>query len=262
MKKAPPTLRSLFVRYRLQLLVGFCLVCALAATYGILEFSSENQALRDQLAVAQQTTVSGSASTAAPYSSAATPTPAVAANSVPAVTAADHILGAVTAPVALVEYGDLECPFCKKSHSTLLQLHNEYGDKLAIVFRNYPLDIHPAAPMEGQVAECVAQGNGNDEYWHFIDTVFGRSQSTGSSFTQAQMLSIVKELGYDNAATTSCVSSGGGKARLDRDIAQGNALKINETPTAYAIGKNGVTKLIVGALVIDSYRSIIDGLLQ
>lgn len=89
------------------------------------------------------------------------------------VTKADHILGSIDAPVKIVEYSDLECPFCKQFHNTMQKIMSEYGtEKVAWVFRQFPLSqLHSKAPKEAEASECVAELGGNDAFWKFIDKI-------------------------------------------------------------------------------------------
>src|SRR3989338_11101801 len=69
----------------------------------------------------------------------------------------DHLLGNPNAPIIMVEYSDLECPFCKFFHKTMQSLMDVYGKdgKIAWVYRHFPLDIHPKAPKEAEATECA-----------------------------------------------------------------------------------------------------------
>ncbi len=89
------------------------------------------------------------------------------------VTSADHIQGDINAPVKVVEYSDLECPFCKRFHTTMQQVMKEYGkDKVAWVFRQFPLSqLHSKSPKEAEATECVAELGGNDAFWKFVDLI-------------------------------------------------------------------------------------------
>ncbi|MFA6602909.1 MAG: thioredoxin domain-containing protein, partial [Candidatus Shapirobacteria bacterium] len=101
---------------------------------------------------------------------AAEPTPNLAA--MPAVTDKDHIRGNKNAAIVLVEYSDYECPFCKNFHSTMQQVAKDYGNKVAWVYRHYPLPFHTNAQMEAEAAECVADVGGNDKFWQYTDLVY------------------------------------------------------------------------------------------
>ncbi|MES2223524.1 MAG: thioredoxin domain-containing protein [Patescibacteria group bacterium] len=91
------------------------------------------------------------------------------------VTADDHIMGDTNAPVKVVLYSDLECPFCKSFHQTMQQIMaSSYGTnkQVAWVWRNFPLkQLHSKAPKEAEGAECAAELGGNDAFWKFIDKI-------------------------------------------------------------------------------------------
>jgi protein-disulfide isomerase len=88
------------------------------------------------------------------------------------VTDKDHIKGDISAPVKIVEYSDLECPFCKRFHTTMQDVVKSYDGKVAWVFRQFPLaQLHPKAVKEAEAAECVASLGGNAAFWKFIDKV-------------------------------------------------------------------------------------------
>lgn len=94
-------------------------------------------------------------------------------NPLPPVTAADHLDGPVGAPITIIEYSDLDCPFCKRFHETMNQVKAEYGDQVAWVYRHLPLlSLHPNAGLLAEATECVAELGGNDKFWDFLDRVF------------------------------------------------------------------------------------------
>ena len=86
------------------------------------------------------------------------------------VTDADHAQGARDAPVTLVEYGDYECPWCGRAYPIIKRLQSELGDRLRVVFRNFPLNsVHPHASVAAQAAEAAAaQG----KFWEMHDVIY------------------------------------------------------------------------------------------
>ena len=86
------------------------------------------------------------------------------------VTAADHVTGDRNAQVVIIEYGDLECPYCAALEPTLEQLVKDYGGKVAWVYREYP--IHQNAPIIAQAAECAAAQGGDASFFKYIDQVY------------------------------------------------------------------------------------------
>ncbi len=79
------------------------------------------------------------------------------------VSSSDHILGSADAPIIIVEFSDLECPFCKEFESTMNSLMDTYGKdgKLAWVYRHFPLNIHPKySEKESEASECASELGG------------------------------------------------------------------------------------------------------
>ncbi|MEX2054393.1 MAG: thioredoxin domain-containing protein [Candidatus Colwellbacteria bacterium] len=100
----------------------------------------------------------------------------VAAVSLPdvrAVSADDHIRGDINASVKLIEYSDLECPYCKRFHPEVATIVDRYGLDVAWVYRHLPLEsIHPSARPLAEGSECVAELGGEDAFWEYIDYIF------------------------------------------------------------------------------------------
>ena len=70
---------------------------------------------------------------------------------------ADHVAGAANAPVTLVEYGDFECPSCRKAWPMVKELQRRFGKNLRFVFRNFPLTkLHPNAEHAAEAAEAAS----------------------------------------------------------------------------------------------------------
>lgn len=89
--------------------------------------------------------------------------------------AEDHVRGSTNAQITVIEYSDLQCPFCQAHHATLQALEKEYGDQFAWVYRHLPLvSIHDTAQIRSEAAECVAKAKGNDAFWKFVDANFAQ----------------------------------------------------------------------------------------
>src|SRR3990172_10709350 len=85
----------------------------------------------------------------------------------------DHIRGDKNARMLLIEYSDLECPFCKRFHPTAQQLVDEYNGQVVWVYRHFPLDqIHQKADKEAEAVECAYELAGNDGFWKLTDKIF------------------------------------------------------------------------------------------
>ncbi|MBI5405072.1 MAG: thioredoxin domain-containing protein [Candidatus Kerfeldbacteria bacterium] len=92
---------------------------------------------------------------------------------VPPINDNDHVIGGKNAKVQVIEYSDFECPFCKQFAPSIEQALQEYGDKIAVVFRHFPLtSIHPLAQKLAEGSECAAELGGKDKFWEFHDANF------------------------------------------------------------------------------------------
>lgn len=178
---------------------------------------------------------------------------------IPKVTKDDHILGSLSADLILVEYADFECPFCKSFHPTMKQVLEEYGDKVAWVYRHYPLtDIHTKAQKTAEASECVAEIGGNDAFWKFTDLLFERMPDVEIS----QLSSIAGESGVDANVVKNCIDSNKYADKVSQQLKAGSAGGINGTPGTVIITKDDKRELIGGALPFEQVKTQTDSLLK
>lgn len=98
-----------------------------------------------------------------------TPEGDLSANVAP-VTDADRIRGNVDAPVTIIEFSDIDCPFCQSLHPTLIQLLEDRPDDVRWVYRHFPLaGLHPEATDKALATECVGELSDDETYWKFLD---------------------------------------------------------------------------------------------
>lgn len=186
------------------------------------------------------------------------------ANNVPAVTSEDHILGNPDASVVIVEYTDLECPFCKVFHKTMEQVMAEYGEsgEVAWVLRNFPLEqLHPNAPRLAEAAECVAELRGNEAYWSFIDAMFTLAPAN-TLFDMSKLTQTASGVGISSAAFDACLEDGRHKDKVAAQYNDAVALGGQGTPHSIAIVKDGQNVVIEGAQQYETVKGIIDAALR
>src|SRR3989344_436551 len=89
------------------------------------------------------------------------------------VTSDDHIIGSLDAKIIIIEYSDLDCPFCKVFHNTMHQVIEKNGKDVAWVYRHYPIpQLHPNAFKKAEETECAWEQKGNDAFWKYTDKLF------------------------------------------------------------------------------------------
>ncbi|OGK31520.1 hypothetical protein A3F29_04220 [Candidatus Roizmanbacteria bacterium RIFCSPHIGHO2_12_FULL_33_9] len=180
-------------------------------------------------------------------------------DSIPTVTKEDNIRGSLDAEIFLVEYSDFECPFCQSFHPTMKQVIDEYGDKVAWVYRHLPLtNIHPKAQKSAEASECVAELGGNDAFWNFSDALFERMPD----IELAELAPLAAGFGLNQKAIQDCIDSGKYKDQVEGQMNEAFGSGISGTPGTVIITRDGERDLIGGALPFDQVKTQIDALLK
>lgn len=169
-------------------------------------------------------------------------------NKIDPVTEKDHIQGSIKAPVKIVEYSDYECPFCKKNHQTLKAVTAKYGDKVAWVYRQFPLEqLHAKAPIVAMASECVAELGGNDAFWTFSNGYFDATLSNDRTDLEKVIPTLVAKAGVNKKAFDECVSSGRHQDKIDANMADATETGGRGTPWVIIVGPDGKTYAVNGA---------------
>ncbi len=188
--------------------------------------------------------------------------PTQKANKKPEITSGDYIRGSKNAQLTLVEYSDLECPFCKRFHPTMQQVMKEYGDKVRWVYRHYPLSFHVNAQKEAEATECAGKLGGNNAFWKYVDTILERTTSNGSGFALDKLIPLAKELGLNEAKFQACLDSGEFTQKIKDQIATGTEEGVTGTPGTIIIDSKGQTQLIPGAVPFEQVKPLIESALN
>lgn len=142
------------------------------------------------------------------------------------------------------------------------QVMKEYGDRVAWVYRHYPLPFHANAPKEAEASECAAELGGNDAFWKYTDAIYERTTSNGTGFALDKLTPLAKELGLNEAKFKQCLDSGKYAKHVQEDMAGGSAAGVSGTPGTIIVAKNGKKDLIGGALPYEQVKSMIDAVLK
>ncbi|WP_455242162.1 thioredoxin domain-containing protein [Petrachloros mirabilis] len=162
----------------------------------------------------------------------------------------DPSVGPADAPITIVEFSDFECPFCQKSVGVLKVLQRLYGEKIRIVYRDYPGPNHSDAAPAAEAAQCA---NELGKFWEYHDLLFER-QSAGRGW---DFLGLAKETGLPEEAFAKCLSSGRYRQEVLNDMQEGLRLGISSTPTFFINGRP-----MVGAQTVSDFQAMIDPLLN
>jgi protein-disulfide isomerase len=158
----------------------------------------------------------------------------------------DPRLGPDDAPVTIIEFSDFQCPFCQKSVAVLQELRHKYGDKIRLIYRDFPGQNHPNAFAAAEASECAHQ---QGKFWQYHDLLFER-QASGKTWDFPEL---AKELGLDPQAFGSCLTSGHFQAEVYKDLEDGLRLGVTSTPTFFINGRP-----LVGLQSISAFQELID----
>lgn len=175
----------------------------------------------------------------------------------------DHVKGDLTkAKVVLIEYSDLECPFCKRFQPTANEIVSQYGDKVALIYRHFPLDsIHKKARKEAEASECAFEQGGDSAFFKYIERLYEITPAN-DGLDQAELPKIAKEIGLDVSKFNACLSSGKFATIIEEQLQSGIKAGVTGTPTTFVLNQKGTQESIVGAQPIETIKQTIDRLLK
>jgi len=154
--------------------------------------------------------------------------------------------GPESAPVTIVEFSDFQCPFCSRAKGTVDEVVKQYGDKVRLVFRHFPLSFHADAPKAAEAAACA---DDQKKFWEYHDKLFANQ----GALKVDDLKKHAAELGLDTARFNECLDSGKKAELVKKDTAAGEKVGVSGTPAFFI---NGV--VLSGAVPAEEFKSIID----
>ncbi len=176
------------------------------------------------------------------------------------------VRGNPNAKVKLINFDDLQCPFCSKTHSILFpELLKEYGDRVAFIYKDFPLsEIHPWALHAAIDANCLAAQNA-DAYWDFADFVHSNQQLINSSkgldqqYATLDLTAVARTSKFplDVPKLQACMKDPKSADFVKASEKQGESLEVSGTPTMFINGQ-----MLDGARPASEIRAALDSALK
>jgi protein-disulfide isomerase len=160
----------------------------------------------------------------------------------------DPILGNVKAPITIIEFSDYQCPYCQKWQAEVLpQITKKYGDKVRLVYRDFPLyGLHAEAENAAMAADCAGE---QKRYWEFHDLLFSGQKELGADTYTAYAKSL--NMNMDNFKK--CLDEQRYQKEVKADYDYASQLGVRSTPTFFI---NGLA--VVGAQPFEVFQQVID----
>jgi protein-disulfide isomerase len=175
------------------------------------------------------------------------------------------VRGNANAKVVVVNYDDLQCPYCSVVHQTLFpQLLKEYGDRVAFIYKDFPLsELHPWAMHAAVDANCLAAQNG-DAYWDFADSTHASRQEVNAekgldnqfALLDRNALAEGNKFHLDATKLQSCIKDQKDDA-IKVSVKEAESLGVDGTPTVFVNGQ-----MIDGARPAEEFRALFDNALR
>jgi protein-disulfide isomerase len=175
------------------------------------------------------------------------PTPAPKAGAAP-----PHMRGRANAPVLLEEFGDFQCPPCGRMAPALKEMEKNYGDRLCVIFREFPLVIH----LRALDAACAAEAAGlQNRFWEMHDLLYENQWVwTRVADVHDFFVERAKTLGLDVERFENDMKSEPVKNRIAADRDRATSLGVDRTPIIFVNGQ----RLAESSLNPDGVRAAID----
>lgn len=150
-----------------------------------------------------------------------------------AILAPPNIVGAIDAPVKIVEYGDFGCHSCRAWHNSGVkeQLLANYGDQVSLEFRHFPV-ITAQSPKAAEAGQCAAE---QDKFWDYHDYIY--EQTPQGALSIADLKGYATAVALDQAQFDSCLDSGRFQDDVTADLRAAQNAGARGTPTFVVNGK-------------------------
>lgn len=163
----------------------------------------------------------------------------------------EFIYGSKDAIVTVIEYGDIECPFCQAYHGEIQDLVDLSGDTINWTFKHFPLSSHnPVALEESSAVYCSSKSYGNRTGWMVLDAMYKATRGNGKGV--GDIYSFLPTIGISPERIQSCMDSEDTLSAIKQDFDEGVELGISETPSTVIINNaTGQKKLVRGYMTQD-----------
>jgi protein-disulfide isomerase len=157
--------------------------------------------------------------------------------------------GGDKALVTIMEFSDFQCPFCKKVGDTMKKIHETYGDKVRVVWKNEPLPFHPRAEPAAELALEARAQKGDKGFWEAHDKLF----DVQPKLDDADLEKVATEMGLNLDKVKSAIKDHKYKKEIDGDQDVADDYQASGTPHFFVNGRR-----LVGAQPFDKFQKIID----
>lgn len=172
----------------------------------------------------------------------------------------EHWTGSKDAKFVLVEYSDLECPFCKSVHPTLIKLLRENQGKVAWVFRHYPqIDEHKMSQKLAEAVECAADQGGEKGFWNMTDAIYEKMPN----LELVELGYIASSVGLSETTLRTCLDTNKFESKVNSAQKEAEKIGFRMTPSTVIYNlSNDKTLLVEDDLPYDQFKTQLEAFMK
>lgn len=145
----------------------------------------------------------------------------------PEVGSNDHVTGAASAAITIVEFGDYQCPHCAHAYPIIKEIEQTFGNQIRFVFRHFPLqEAHEFAFQAALAAEAASLQN---KFWEMHDAIYDNQYRLSEDLFQE----LAETIGLDIEQFEKDIQTEAVKQKVDDDFESGVRSGVNGTPSFY-----------------------------
>jgi protein-disulfide isomerase len=157
----------------------------------------------------------------------------------------DPMKGSRSSAVEIVEFSDFQCPYCRQLAPVLHEISAKYGERVRIVWKDFPLPNHRDAQPAAEAAHCA---NEQGQFWPYHDVLYHNQDRLGVSDLKQH----ARDLGLNPTAFDQCFDSGTFRGKVAASVGDGRRYRISATPTVFINGR-----VVAGARPFEEYDAIV-----
>ncbi len=162
--------------------------------------------------------------------------------------------GGADAPVTIVEYADLECPACARAQAFLEgQLVPKYGNKIRLIYKEFPLPMHDWSHQAALANECAYQIQPST-FAKYRTLIFSHQTEINVANVRQKLLDYGEQVGLNRMKLAACIDSNASLPRVEAGMREGTKLEVASTPTFFINGR-----MVVGPGDPQTFYTLIDG---
>ena len=132
--------------------------------------------------------------------------------------------------IEIIEFSDFQCPVCGQQEPVLQKILNEYGDKVKLFYKNFPLSMHKNSFNAALASMCA---NEQDKFWEYHDVLFENQ----IALDKTSLRRYAQQINLDMEQFNSCLDSEKYKKEIEKDINEGKKAGVEGTPTFFINNK-------------------------